>query len=101
MKLPPAILDLMWEYDRAALIASEEVPDVVLERVMTRGSWDDMRWLLASEERTRLAAYLERRGSRVLPPRALRFWCLAAGVGEPRATDWVRRARDREASWRG
>ena len=101
MEFPHNVLELMWEYDQNALACSPELPDAVIERVMARGSWDAMRWLLEAVGRDRLGAFLERRGARVLPPRELRFWCWATGVGEPRATDWVRCAREREVAWRG
>lgn len=90
----------MWEYDEAALQAAAELSDTLLERVMTRGGISEMRWLLQTVDRPHLAAYLERRGLRALPPRELRFWSRMAGIGEPVATEWVGKARAREKSWR-
>ncbi len=101
MVLPQAILTLMWEYDREALKALEEVPDVVIERVMSRGRLDDMRWLLNSVPISRLRAFVDRRGRRVLAPRELRFWCDRVGIDEAIASTWVQEARERRQAWQG
>jgi len=100
MVIPENILRLMWEYDEAALQATTDLPDSVLERVMERGGLSEMRWLLATVERGRLRSYLKSRGRRALPPRELRFWCRMAGIEEPVASGWVAKARAREQSWR-
>jgi len=100
MKIPGDVLRLMWEYDGAALQDSAEIPDVVFERVMARGGISQMRWLLHTVDRSRLAVYLKNRGHRVLPPRELRFWCRMAGIEEATADDWVGSARARERAWR-
>lgn len=91
----------MWEYD-VPLAPDEPVwQRAVIERVMARGSWADMRWLLASFERTRLRGYLVSRGRRVLPPRELRFWGIVCGAPAADLDGWVREARERERAWRG
>lgn len=99
MKIPEQVLRLMWEYDGAVLQNGTELPDTLLERVMSAGGVSEMRWLLRAVNRARLAAYLESRGQRVLPPRELRFWCHMAGIEESTTREWVRNARGRERSW--
>ncbi len=73
---------------------------VIIERVLERGSWEQMQWLLAQFGRARLAEYLRARGHRVLPPRELRFWAWIAGIPEETADLWVRSARERLSAWR-
>ena len=101
MRFPAAVERLLWEYDLEALRAEPELPEIVIERVMARGGWEPMRWLLStcSPERRRL--FLEERGRRVLPPRELNFWAFASSVPEDRTAEWVSEARKREAAWRG
>jgi hypothetical protein len=101
MAIPKSVIALMWEYDPAALAALTDLPDAVIERVMERGRWAEMRWLLDAAGRERLSMFLQRRGGRTLPPRELRFWCWVTRVSEPQATAWVQQARQREALWRG
>lgn len=100
MIIPQSVIDLMWEYDPMVLAVSTELPDAVMERVMARGPWNDMRWLLDTAGRDKLRDFLERRGIRTLPPRELRFWCWITGFPESQTADWVKLARIREAAWR-
>lgn len=101
MKLPQPVLQLMWEYDLDALQSCSGIPDAVLERVMVRGGWEEMVWLKKEIGLERIRSFLEKRGSRVLPPRELRFWCLAGGIDDSTADRWVAEARYRMESWRG
>ena len=101
MKLPDNVERLLWEYDIDALREESEIPEVVLERVMARGGWHEMCWLLASCDRRRLRVFLEDRGARVLAPRELAFWALACSIPEDRASMWIHKARTRQQAWRG
>ena len=101
MEIPEVVRRLLWEYDTADPEVLERVERVLLERVMARGDWDAMRWLLGSFSSERLRAFLEGRGRRVLPPRELRFWSWVCGVDDDEAASWVGQAREREAAWRG
>lgn len=101
MMLPQSVLDLMWEYDVAALKAAADFPDALIGRVMARGRWQDMLWLLHAVGRERLRNFMESHGARSLEPREIRFWSWITGVPEEQASGWVRGARQREAAWRG
>jgi len=101
VRFPAAVERLLWEYDLEALRAEPELPEVVIERVMARGGWEPMRWLLSTCSPERRRRFLEARGHRVLPPRELNFWAFASSVPEDRTAEWVRDARKREAAWRG
>lgn len=100
MILPDSVRLLLREYATPPRLAGPAWERVVVERVMERGSWEDMRWLLAEFGRLRLAQYLRERGFRVLPPRELRFWSLVCGIPAFLADEWVRSARDRVRAWR-
>ena len=99
--IPPNVLRLMWEYDPEDVLQASSVPDVVIERVMARGGWPEMEWLLRTVGRERLRSILADRGSRVLPPRELSFWAVACDVPEETASIWRRDARRQESRWRG
>jgi hypothetical protein len=53
--------------------------DYVMERVMTRGTLEAMRWLRATYAEAELADFLERKGHR-LSPRDSAYWRLIAGL---------------------
>lgn len=91
----------MWEYDTAALAALPAPPNALIGRVMARGQWQDMLWLVDTVGRERLRSFMEGRGARSLEPREIRFWSWISGVPEPQAAEWARKARQREAAWRG
>ena len=56
--------------------------DYVIERIMTRGDWHAMRWLVEHVGKSELAAFLHSRGH-VLTPRDRAFWSLIAGISSP------------------
>jgi hypothetical protein len=99
MDLPSHIQELLWEYDLEDPQGPERLERAIVERVMERGGWDSMRWLLGAFPRSELRGFLDRRGRRVLPPRELRFWSWVTGVADPVADSWVREARERTERW--
>jgi hypothetical protein len=80
--LPPEVTQLLWEHDAAA-VSLETHSLLILERVMTRGSLNAMRWLWATVPHATLQAYVEGPGLRSLPPREAVFWRTMLGVPIP------------------
>jgi hypothetical protein len=76
--LPAAVASLFWDVDPSS-VDLEAHRDYVIERVMTRGGWEAMKWLRRTYDRDQLGAFLLRKGSR-LPPRELAYWSLIAEV---------------------
>ena len=101
MKISASIRALLWEYDVPAEPTGAAWERAIMERVMSRGRLDDMRWLVATFDRPTLTGYLLERGARVLPPRELRFWSTWCDIPSQRADAWVRTARERAVAWRG
>ena len=73
---------LLWDIDPSA-IDLEAAADFVIERVMSRGTWDAMKWLRGRYTREVLADFLRRKGQRRLAPRDLAYWCLVCDVDLP------------------
>lgn len=70
--LPPSLHWLFREVDPTGLdVVAHQ--DYVIERLMSRGDWEAMRWLDATFPREVLADSLERKGQR-LAPRELAYW---------------------------
>ena len=101
MKIPGDIEQLLWEYDLDGVDSWTELPDAVIERVMARGGWSEMQWLIREVGAERLRSYLKRRGARVLPPREVAFWGLACSVPDALVQEWVTDSRARWSEWRG
>ncbi len=75
---PTEIARLFWELDPATLDLGRD-RDYVMERLMTRGGLDAMRWLVATYPPSQLGDFVIRRGQR-LAPRERAFWALMAGI---------------------
>lgn len=101
MKIPRDIERLLWEYDLNGIDLWTELPEAVLERVMVRGGWVEMKWLIREVGAERLRSYLEKRGARVLPPREVAFWGLACSVPDAVVQEWVIQSRARRSAWCG
>jgi len=101
MQISAGVKALLWEYSLDEVPAGERWEKTIIERVMQRGCWEDMRWLLRTFDRSRLRSFLKNRGRRVLAPREIRFWARICGVPDNDQEVWVREARVREWTWRG
>ena len=100
MEIPTTIQTLMWEYSQDEIPSGEKWQSAIIERVMQRGCWEDMRWLLQAYDPERLRAFLERRGRRTLAPRELRFWATICGLPKDQQDTWVHESRERVGAWR-
>jgi hypothetical protein len=100
MEIPAAVRTLLWEYSLEEIPSGDRWQSAIIERVMQRGCWDDMLWLLRAFDRERLRVFLERRGRRALAPRELRFWATVCGVPIDDQDTWVIESRARERAWR-
>jgi hypothetical protein len=101
VKIPGNIERILWEYNLDGLDLSSEMPDAICERVMARGSWAEMQWLMRVVGAKRLRSFLEKRGAHVLPPREVAFWSLVCSVPDRLVQEWVGAARARQEEWRG
>ena len=100
MEIPAAVRALLCEYSLDEIPSSDKWQSAIIERVMQRGCWDDMLWLIQAFDPERLRVFLERRGRRALAPRELRFWARICGVLDIKQNTWVQEARVRERAWR-
>jgi len=94
------VRSLLWEYSVDENPSGDRWDSAIIERVMQRGGWNEMLWLLRSFSPGRLRLFLEHRGRRVLSPRELRFWARICEVAEDEQDTWVRESRTREHAWR-
>jgi hypothetical protein len=95
---PPLPADLAWlfpEYDLARL-DPEQDSAIFIERVLERGSWEQVRWLFAHYGERRVADWLREHGFRLLSKRSFALWCLALDVQDYIAPDWARLAKEME-----
>lgn len=101
MTIPPGVRRLLWEYDLDRVDLPDELPDAVIERVMARGGWSEMQWLIHEIGLVRLRSVLDRRGARTLLPREIAFWGFACSAPDDLVQDWINEARNRQRQWQG
>jgi hypothetical protein len=75
---PSDVERLFWDVDPHSVDLRGHA-DYVIERVMTRGNLDAMRWLRATYTAEELADFLQRRGH-ALAPRDCAYWRLVTDL---------------------
>lgn len=93
--LPPDVVRLLWDVDPASLDLNRAADrDLVMERVMARGTLAAMRWLRSRFSKGELASFVQSKGRSRLAPRDLAYWALITGVPATQARgggrpDWA------------
>lgn len=77
-ELPEAVRILFWEVEPEN-VDLQRHRDYVMQRIMTRGSWEAMRWLRRTYPLEQVADFIRRKG-RKLTPRDEAYWALIARV---------------------
>lgn len=80
--IPASVARLFWDVDPDNVDLAVH-SDYVLERVMSRGGRDEMKWLRDTYPRDVLADFVERKGANKLAPRELAYWSLISGAKAP------------------
>ena len=94
-RLPADAAWLFPEYDFEAMDV-ESHKSVIIERVLERGSWEQLRWLFVTYSEADVAEWVRRHGFRLLSRRSFALWRLALGVADYVAPEWAVKARRME-----
>jgi hypothetical protein len=86
-----------WEYD-FNLLSWEEDADLMIARILSRGSWKATRWLRAKAGDDRLKEWIIHNRGRGLGPRHLRFWELILDLPQGQVNEWL--ATGEQTFWR-
>ena len=95
--LPVSTAWLFPEYDFTDMNA-EEHAGVIIERMLERGSWDELRWLFGHYGESRVAEWVCHHGFRLLSKRSFALWRLVLGVDDFVDPEWAREAKEM-AAW--
>lgn len=96
--IPEFLFPLFWEYEPESVDIFKHA-DLVISRIMARGTWASMLWLRKTYSRNRLVSFLEKRGRRVLPPRELNYWAFMGGISAEKREKWVKESREKSDVW--
>jgi hypothetical protein len=91
-RLPTDAAWLFPEYDFESMNLRDH-RGVIIERMLERGSWAQVRWLFATYGEADVAKWVRRHGFRLLSKRSFALWRLTLGVGDYVAPDWAIEAR--------
>jgi len=83
------------EYDFATM-DTDSHRSVIIERILERGSWEQLRWLFATYGEASVAEWVRRHGFRLLSKRSFALWRLALGVEDYAAHEWAIEAKRME-----
>ena len=86
--LPSDCARLFPEYDLEQMdLKSYE--GVIIERVLEKGSWEQLRWLFTTFGENRVANWVREHGFRLLSKRSFALWQLALGIVNYKAPEWA------------
>lgn len=108
MKLPESDLkqldipsDMAWLFPEYAfpVMDVQTHQGVIIERVLERGSWEQLRWLFATYGEAAVADWIAKHGFRLLSRRSFALWRLVLNVEQYHAPDWAIAAKQLPESW--
>lgn len=71
----------------------EGYANVIIERILERGSWAELRWLFDRYRQRRVTAWLRQHGFRRLSPRSFDYWRWVLGVKRFKTPPWGAEAK--------
>ena len=89
-QIPRGLRSYFQEYDPAALDLEQDA-DLVIQRGLEFGTWEEVRWLFEQYSARRIRAFLRRRGERWLSRAAFNYWRKLLGVKKWRASPFPTR----------
>lgn len=90
--LPTDTAWLFPEYEFEAM-GLESHSGVIIERILERGTWAQLRWMFAHYGEQYVADWVRRHGFRLLSKRSFALWRLALGVVDYIAPEWAVQAK--------
>jgi hypothetical protein len=94
--LPGSTAWLFPEYDFDSMDLQEH-SGVIIERLLERGTWAQIRWLFATYGEVRVTNWVRQHGFRLLSKRSLALWRLALDITDYVAPQWAVEVKKMEA----
>lgn len=71
--IPPGLKPYFQEYDITQLDLNRDA-NLILQRTLEFGTWDELRWLFSAYSVKRIRAFLSEHGERWLKPVTFHYW---------------------------
>lgn len=78
-EVPINLRPFFQEYDLSSLNITRDA-DLIIQRTLEFGNWDDLRWLFTQYKVYRIRRFLRLRGERMLRPVTFNYWRKLLGV---------------------
>lgn len=91
-RLPADAGWLFPEYDFES-VALDSHRGVIIERILERGSWTQVRWLFTTYGENEVTSWVRLHGFRLLSKRSFALWRLVLGITEFYAPEWAVEAK--------
>lgn len=78
-QIPEDLWPYFQEYDPTRLDPETDA-DLIIQRTLEFGTWDEARWLFIMYGRQRIRIFLRKRGERLLSPVTFNYWRKLLGV---------------------
>lgn len=90
-KLPNLPADMAWLFPEYtfAMMDVQTHRGVIIDRVLERGSWEQLRWLFTIYGEAVAADWVSKHGFRLLSKRSFALWRLVLNVESYYAPDWA------------
>ena len=79
IEIPEGLKPYYQEYDPEGLELTEDA-DLIIQRALEFGTWDEVRWLFEVYGAKRIRTFLRQRGERWLRPVTFNYWRKLLGV---------------------
>ncbi len=79
LQIPSGLKPYFQEYDLAQLDIFEDA-NLILQRTLEFGTWDEVRWLLTTYGSKRVRLFLRQHGQRWLRPSTFHYWRKLFGI---------------------
>lgn len=90
--IPGGLWPHFQEYD-PQLLDREQDADLIIQRTLEYGTWEELRWLIASYGADRIREFVRLRGERLLSAATFTYWRKLLGVRRWRHSPFAREAR--------
>ena len=87
--------ELFWDVEPSRL-EWDEHRRFVIERMLTHGTWEQMKWLRETVGDSRIRDVIQKTKGRRLSPRQLRFWELILELPSDEVDNWLAEREDDE-----
>jgi hypothetical protein len=77
--IPSGLWPHFQEYDPRRLDPEQDA-DLIIQRTLEYGTWEEIRWLMAAYGRKRISQFVRLRGERQLSPPTFTYWRKLLGL---------------------